>query len=276
VADIEAYVNSNDQEKTITVKTPDEVKIMYQANQIVSGVLSMLESEIAPGISTLALDRLAEEFCRDHNALPAFKGYKGYPASLCASVNEEVVHGIPSKKKILQEGDIISLDFGTLYDGFYGDAAITVAVGEIQPQIALLLDVTEIALRKGIEQVVIGNRISDISRAIQNYAEQHGFSVVRQFVGHGIGKNLHEAPEIPNYVQRQASPRIIEGMVLAIEPMINIGSGKIKILNDQWTVITADCKPSAHFEHSVAVSVDGPIVLSERLVKGCSFRQSKG
>jgi len=275
VADIEAYVNSNDHEKTITVKTPDEVKIMYQANEIVSGVLSMLESEIAPGISTLALDRLAEEFCRDHNAIPAFKGYKGYPASLCASVNEEVVHGIPSKKKILQEGDIISLDFGTLYDGFYGDAAITVAVGEIQPQVALLLNVTEIALKKGIEQVVIGNRISDISRAIQNYAEQHGFSVVRQFVGHGIGKNLHEAPEIPNYVQRQASPRIIEGMVLAIEPMINIGSGKIKILNDQWTVITADCKPSAHFEHSVAVSADGPIVLSERLLNGCSFCQSK-
>jgi methionyl aminopeptidase len=237
---------------------------MYQANQIVSGVLEMLEKEIVSGISTYALDKKAEEFCRDHNAIPAFKGYKGYPASLCASVNEEVVHGIPSKKKILKEGDIISLDFGTLYKGFYGDAAITVAVGEILPQIRLLLDVTKIALQKGIEQVVIGNRISDISRAIQNHAEQYGFSVVKQFVGHGIGRNLHEAPEVPNYVQRQASPRIIEGMVLAIEPMINLGSGKIKILNDQWTVITSDRKPSAHFEHSVAVSVNGPVVLSER------------
>jgi methionyl aminopeptidase len=237
---------------------------MYRANQIVSGVLEMLEKEIVSGISTYALDKKAEEFCRDHSAIPAFKGYKGYPASLCASVNEEVVHGIPSKKKILKEGDIISLDFGTLYKGFYGDAAITVAVGEILPQIRLLLDVTKIALQKGIEQVVIGNRISDISRAIQNHAEQYGFSVVKQFVGHGIGRNLHEAPEVPNYVQRQASPRIIEGMVLAIEPMINLGSGKIKILNDQWTVITSDRKPSAHFEHSVAVSVNGPVVLSER------------
>jgi methionyl aminopeptidase len=258
-------VNTNDHDKAITVKTPDEIDIMYQANQIVSGVLDMLESEIISGISTFALDKLAEEFCRDHDAIPAFKGYKGYPASLCASVNEEVVHGIPSKKKILKDGDIISLDFGTLYNGYYGDAAITVAVGEIQPQVSLLLEVTRVALQKGIEQVVIGNRIVDISRAIQTHAEQHGFSVVKQFVGHGIGRNLHEAPEVPNYVQMQASPRIIEGMVLAIEPMINLGSEKIKILNDQWTVITFDRKPSAHFEHSVAVSVNGPLVLSERL-----------
>lgn len=260
-------MNTSNHDKSITVKTPDELNIMFQANQIVSGVLEMLENEIVSGVSTFTLDRLAEEYCRDHNALPAFKGYKGFPASLCVSVNEEVVHGIPSKKKILKDGDIISLDFGTFFDGFYGDAAITVAVGAIQPQVAHLLEVTELALKKGIEQVVIGNRISDISRAIQTHAEQHGFSVVKQFVGHGIGRNLHEAPEIPNYVQRQASPRIIEGMVLAIEPMINLGSDKIKILKDQWTVVTTDRKPSAHFEHSVAVSVNGPIVLSERLLK---------
>ena len=260
-------MNTHEHDKAITVKTPDEINIMYQANQIVSGVLEMLESAIVSGISTFVLDKLAEEFCRDHKAIPAFKGYKGYPSSLCASVNEEVVHGIPSKKKILKDGDIISLDFGTLYEGFYGDAAITVAGGEIQPQVALLLEVTESALKKGIEQVVVGNRITDISRAIQTHAEQHGFSVVKQFVGHGIGRNLHEAPEVPNYVQRQASPRILEGMVLAIEPMINLGSEKIKILDDQWTVITSDRKYSAHFEHSVAVSENGPLVLSERLHK---------
>lgn len=258
-------MNNVDHDTAITVKTPEEIDIMYQANQIVSGVLAMLEREIFPGVSTFTLDSLAEQYCLDHNAKPAFKGYKGYPASLCASVNEEVVHGIPSKKKILSDGDIISLDFGTFYKGFYGDAAITVAVGELKPQVAQLLEVTETALLKGIQQVEIGNRISDISRAIQQHAEIHGFSVVRQFVGHGIGTNLHEAPEVPNYVQKKASPRILEGMVLAIEPMINLGSAKVKILNDQWTVITADRKPSAHFEHSVAVTKNGPLILSKRV-----------
>lgn len=258
-------MNTNDHYKAITVKTPDEVNVMFQANQIVSGVLEMLKGEIVPGVSTFLLDKLAEEYCRDHKALPAFKGYRGYPSSLCTSVNEEVVHGIPSRKKILKDGDIVSLDFGTLYHGFYGDAAITVAVGDIQPQVAFLLKVTEAALNKGIEQVVVGNRISDISRAIQTHAELYGFSVVKQFVGHGIGRNLHEAPEVPNYVQRQASPRIVEGMVLAIEPMINLGSDRVNILKDQWTVITSDRKYSAHFEHSVAVSINGPFVLSERL-----------
>ena len=260
-------MNNAEHDNSITVKTPEEINIMYQANQIVSGVLTMLEHEITAGISTFTLDRLAEEYCYAHGAIPAFKGYKGFPASLCVSVNEEVVHGIPSKKKILREGDIISLDFGTLYNGFYGDAAITVGVGEIHPQIARLIKTTEAALRQGIDQVKIGNRISDISRAIQNFAEHHGFFVVRQFVGHGIGKNLHEPPEVPNYVQRIASPRILEGMVLAIEPMINFGSAKVKILKDQWTVITGDRKPSAHFEHSVAASANGPIVLSERSPK---------
>lgn len=250
--------------KAITIKTSEEIELLFQANQIVSGVLDLLESKIVEGISTFELDRLAEEYCYDQHAEPAFKGYKGFPASLCASVNEEVVHGIPSKKKILRQGDIISLDFGTRYKGFYGDAAITVAVGIIDPQIALLVEVTKNALDKGIEQAKVGNRISDISRAIQNYTEEHGFSIVRQFVGHGIGASLHEPPEIPNYVQRQASPRILEGMVLAIEPMVNLGVAKVKILNDQWTVVTADRKQSAHFEHSIAVTLKGPKILSMR------------
>lgn len=251
-------------DNAITLKTPDEIAIMQQANQIVAGVLNLLRSRIVEGITTFALDKLAEEYCRDHGAVPAFKGYKGFPASLCASVNEEVVHGIPSKKKHLKNGDIISLDFGTLFQGFYGDSAITLPVGEVQPRVQLLLEVTRDSLMKGIEQALVGNRISDISRAVQNYCESHGFSVVRQFVGHGVGSRLHEPPEIPNYVQRQASPRLLEGMVLAIEPMVNLGGAKVKILKDQWTVITADRKPSAHFEHSVAVTKNGPVILSER------------
>jgi methionyl aminopeptidase len=177
-------------------------------------------------------------------------------------VNEEVVHGIPSRKKILRSGDIISLDFGVLYCGFYGDAAITVPVGDITPDVARLIEVTRESLDRGIEQAQIGNRIADISRAVQSCAEMQGFSVVRQFVGHGIGANLHEPPEIPNYVQRQATPRIIEGMVLAIEPMVNLGGSKVRILQDQWTVVTTDRKPSAHFEHSIAITASGPRILS--------------
>ena len=235
---------------------------MFQANQITANVLKLLKGSIEPGVSTLTLDRLAEEYCRDHQGVPAFKGYRGFPASLCASINEEVVHGIPSKKRVLKEGDIISLDFGTLYQGFYGDSAITVAVGNIAEDVNRLLETTREALSKGIEQVQVGNRVSDISRAIEHHAVTQGFSVVRQFVGHGIGTQLHEPPEVPNYVQRQASPRLIEGLVLAIEPMINLGSAKVKILSDQWTVVTADRKPSAHFEHSVAVTRQGPFILS--------------
>ncbi|MCP3851543.1 MAG: type I methionyl aminopeptidase [Gammaproteobacteria bacterium] len=237
---------------------------MMHANSIVAGVLNMLRNFVKPGVTTLYLDKLSEEFCRDHKAIPAFKGYRGFPGSLCASVNEQVVHGIPSKKVILKEGDIISVDFGTLYKGFYGDAAVTIPVGNISDEVTRLLDVTETALKKGIEKVVIGNRVSDISRAVQTYAEENGFSVVRQFVGHGIGASLHEAPEVPNYVERKSSPRLIAGMVLAIEPMVNMGTEKVKILNDQWTVITKDRKPSAHFEHSVAITEDGPIILSKK------------
>lgn len=253
-----------DQEKKITIKTPEEIQIMYEANQIVAGVLGLLKSKIIPGISTFLLDKWAEEYCCDHHAKPAFKGYQGFPASLCASINEEVVHGIPSKKRILRNGDIISLDFGTLYRGFYGDAAITVPVGVVKPEVVRLLEVTEASLYKGIEQAVVGNRVADVSRAVQQCAEAAGFSVVRQFVGHGIGTQLHEPPEVPNYVQRQASPRLLEGLVIAIEPMVNLGGAKVRILKDQWTVITADKKPSAHFEHSIAVTKNGPLILSKR------------
>lgn len=257
-------MSGSEQEKAVTLKTPEEIQVMYRANQIVAGVLGLLKSRIAPGVSTFQLDKWAEEYCCDHHASPAFKGYRGFPASLCASINEEVVHGIPSKKRILHEGDIISLDFGTFYLGFYGDSAITVPVGQVRPDVTRLLEVTEASLYKGIEQAVVGNRVADISRAVQQCAEAGGFTVVRQFVGHGIGMHLHEPPEVPNYVQRQASPRLLEGLVLAIEPMVNLGAARVKILNDQWTVITADKKPSAHFEHSVAVTKDGPLILSER------------
>lgn len=251
--------------KRISVKTAEEIEIMRHANQIVAGVLTMLTEEVKDGVSTYHLDQLAETYCRDHGAVPAFKGYRGFPGSLCTSVNEEVVHGIPSQSVVLKEGDIISVDFGTYINGFYGDSAITIPVGQVSDEINRLLDVTENALYKGIEQAKIGNRISDISRAVQQHAEGNGFSVVRQFVGHGIGSELHEAPEIPNYVQRSGSPRLLAGMVLAIEPMVNMGTEKVKVLNDQWTVVTGDSKPSAHFEHTVAVTEEGPLILSDRM-----------
>ncbi len=257
-------MTENGPDKAITVKTPEEIQVMYDANQIVAGVLSMLQREMRPGLSTHKLDAWAEEYCRDHGAEPAFKGYRGYPAALCVSLNEEVVHGIPSKTVKVRDGDIVSVDFGTMYKGFFGDSAVTIAVGTISKEIQKLLRVTNESLYKAISQVQIGNRISDISRAVQSHVEGNGFSVVKQFVGHGIGTNLHEGPEIPNYVQKQASPRILEGMVVAIEPMVNVGTHKVKVLHDRWTVVTADGKLSAHFEHSVAATVDGPLILSER------------
>lgn len=237
---------------------------MQQANRIVAGVLSLLQEKMCPGLSTYTMDKWAEDYCRDHGAIPAFKGYRGFPGSLCVSINEQVVHGIPSKKTVVREGDIISVDFGTQFKNFYGDSAVTIPVGDVNNKLTDLLDATREALEKGIEQVQIGNRISDISSAVQKHAEKSGFSVVRQFVGHGIGTELHEAPEVPNFFQNKSSPRIQEGMVLAIEPMVNAGTHKVKILKDGWTVITADRQPSAHFEHSVAATLDGPLVLSRR------------
>lgn len=250
--------------KPILIKTPDEIKLMQDANQIVAETLSMLLDVVEPGITTFELDRMAEDLCRKRNSTPAFKGYHGFPASLCVSLNEEVVHGIPTRKRKLKKGDILSVDFGVCYKGFYGDSAVTIPVGIISKEKYDLLHATEESLDLAIQQVVIGNRISDISKAVQDHVEKKGYSVVRQFVGHGIGSSLHEGPEIPNYIQCGQSPRLIEGMVLAIEPMVNIGTHKVKVLRDGWTVITADKKPSAHFEHSVAVTAEGPLVLSSR------------
>lgn len=248
----------------MTIKSHDEILLMLEANRIVAEVLVLMEKTVEQGITTFELDQMAEDLCQKRKAVPAFKGYRGFPGSLCVSINEEVVHGIPSRKRKLQKGDIISVDFGTLYQGYYGDSAITIPVGRIDEDKKKLLKVTNESLSKAIEQVTIGNRISDISRAVQEHVEENGFSIVRQFVGHGIGTLLHEGPEIPNFVQEGASPRLLEGMVLAIEPMVNIGTHKVKVLRDGWTVITNDKKSSAHFEHSVAVTKDGPMVLSSR------------
>lgn len=250
--------------KSIVLKTGDEIKIMQEANQIVAETLCMLVDLVEPGITTLDLDQQAEELCRKRKAEPAFKGYRGFPGSLCVSVNEEVVHGIPTRKRKLRKGDILSVDFGVKFKGYYGDSAVTIPVGKIDSAKQRLLDVTQESLEKAILQAVIGNRIADISRAVQEHVEKEGFSIVRQFVGHGIGTALHEGPEIPNFYQGERSPMLRAGMVLAIEPMVNMGTYKVKVLRDGWTVITADKKPSAHFEHSVAVTEDGPLVLSSR------------
>lgn len=248
--------------RSIIIKSEDEIFRMRDANQIVATTLQMLRDNIGVGITTWELDKLAEDYCISKKAKPAFKGYRGFPGSLCVSINEEVVHGIPSRKRKLKKGDVVSIDFGVLYNGYYGDSAVTLAVDGCTTGVQRLLDVTKESLEKGIEQVVAGNRISDISKAVQHWVESNSFSVVRQFVGHGIGTALHEAPEIPNFFQGERTPRMLPGMVFAIEPMVNQGTSKVLILKDGWTVITADKKPSAHFEHSVAVTENGPMVLS--------------
>jgi methionyl aminopeptidase len=210
------------------------------------------------------LDVWAEEYAREYDAVPAFKGYHGFPGSLCVSLNEQVVHGIPSPKVFLAEGDIVSIDFGVCYKGFYGDAAATFAIGKIDTKKADLLKVTRESLYKGIAQARVGNRIDDIAVAVQTHVELHGYSVVKQFVGHGIGTSLHEGPEVPNYSSdNKSTPRIMAGMVLAIEPMVNFGTYEVKVLKDGWTVVTRDKSPSAHFEHSVAVTESGPLILSD-------------
>lgn len=236
---------------------------MQEANQIVAETLEMLRANIAPGKTTHYLDRLAEKFVEKRNAKPAFKGYRGFPGSLCISINEQVVHGIPSKKVKLRAGDIVSIDFGVKYKGFYGDAAVTVPVGEISHEKVNLLKITEESLYKGIEQARPGNRINDISKAVQQHVEKAGFSVVRQFVGHGIGHDLHEPPEIPNYNCSGRTPKLMPGMVLAIEPMVNAGNFDVKVLKDGWTVVTVDKSDSAHFEHSIAITDGAPIILSK-------------
>ena len=235
---------------------------MREVNQLVGHVLEQLREAAVPGVTTAALDAIAERAIRAGGAVPAFKGYKGYPATICASVNNQVVHGIPSAKTVLREGDIISIDLGAKMDGFFGDSAVTVGIGSVSPKAGDLLRVTEESLWKGIDAVRPGARVSDIGHAVQSHVEKFGFSVVREFVGHGIGAQLHEEPQIPNYGDPGRGPRLAEGMVLAIEPMVNVGDAGVKVLKDGWTAVTSDRSLSAHFEHTVAVTAGGAEVLS--------------
>jgi methionyl aminopeptidase len=245
----------------IHIRTPNEIEIMRQGNRLVAQVLQKLREAIKPGVTTKELDQMAERSIRAAGATPAFKGYRGYPATLCVSVNEEVVHGIPGVRQ-LQEGEIVSLDVGAYLNGYYGDAAITVPVGKVSEEGAMLLAVAQQALFKGIEQAKDGNRLLDISYAIQSWVESHGLSVVRDFVGHGIGRNLHEDPQVPNFGAPHQGPRLRPGMVLAIEPMVNVGTWEVKVLNDGWTVATADKSLSAHFEHTIAITDKKADILS--------------
>jgi len=251
----------------IVCRSAAELRRLRAANQLVGQVLEQLRKMVAPGITTADLDALAEREIRAAGAVPAFKGYKGYPASICASVNEQVVHGIPSPAHVLREGDILSIDLGAKLDGFYGDSAVTVGVGAIAPSAVELLRVTEESLWKGIDAVRPGARVSDIGHAVQKHVEKFGFSVVREFVGHGIGAELHEEPQIPNYGEPGRGPRLAEGMVLAIEPMVNAGGPGVKVLQDGWTAVTEDRSLSAHFEHTVAVTPDGVEVLTKPVAK---------
>ena len=235
---------------------------MKGASRIVAEILLELKDNVRQGATTADLDHIAEELTHKRNAKPAFKGYRGFPASLCISVNDEVVHGIPSSKRVLKSGDIVGLDFGVIYAGYYGDSAVTVPVGKIAPEVERLLKVTEQCLYKAIEQAVPGNYIADVSAAVQQLAEANNYGIVRDFCGHGIGRSLHEDPPVLNYVQNGKGSKIKLGLVLAIEPMINLGTEKVKVLEDGWTVITADGRPSAHFEHTIAVTSEGPIILT--------------
>ncbi len=248
----------------IILKTPEEIEVMAQASKLVAETLEALKKEVRPGVTTEQLDRFAEEFIVARGGRPAFKGYRNYPKTLCASVNEQVVHGIPSKRP-LKEGDIVGLDLGAIVGGFYGDAAMTLAVGTVSPEAARLIKVTEEALYLGIEQAVVGNRLSDISHAIQRHVEAAGYSVVTDFVGHGIGRQLHEEPQVPNYGKPGQGPRLQYGMVLAIEPMVNMGGSAVQILEDQWTAVTKDGSLSAHFEHTIAVQPSGPARILTKL-----------
>lgn len=246
----------------IYLKTDEEIELMREANQLVGKTLAEVGRHVEPGVSTLQLDKIAEEFIRDHGAVPAFLGYGGFPNSICASVNEQIVHGIPSSSKILNEGDIISVDCGTILNGYVGDSAYTFCVGEVDPKVKDLLKTTKESLYLGIQAAVEGKRIGDISNAVQTYCESHNYSVVRELVGHGIGKRMHEEPEVPNYGRRGCGPLLKSGMCICIEPMINMGSKNVVFERDGWTVRTKDRKCSAHFEHCIAIRPDGPQILS--------------
>jgi len=243
------------------LKTREQIELMRKSAQLVSKTLGILASEIKPGISPLRLDEIAEEYIRDQGAIPGFKGLYGFPNTLCTSLNHAVVHGIPNDTPLL-EGDIISVDCGALMNGFYGDQAYTFMVGEVSDDIKQLIQVTKECLVKGIEQARSGNRIGDIGFAIQEHAEKYGFGVVRELVGHGIGQKMHESPEVPNYGKRGKGTKLVNGMTLAIEPMINLGTKNVKQMNDGWTIITADGRPSAHFEHDIAIVNGSPEILS--------------
>ena len=246
----------------ILIKTADEIELMRESNQLVSKTLAELAKYIKPGVSTERLNQIAEAFIRDHGAVPGFLGYQRYPKTLCTSVNSEVVHGIPSEKVILKEGDQLSVDCGVVKNGFYGDTAFSFEVGEVSAEVRRLLDITRECLQKGVEQAVEGKRIGDIGNAVQNHAESMGYTVVREMVGHGLGRHLHEAPEVPNYGRRGTGPKLKKGMVICIEPMINMGRRQIKQDPDGWTIRTADNRPSAHFEWAVAIDKGKADVLS--------------
>lgn len=247
----------------ITYRSPQEIAKIRASAQLAAATVAYLAPMIEPGVTTAALDRAAEAYIRKHGGLPAFKGYRGFPATLCTSINEEVVHGIPSKKRQLCEGDIIGIDCGAIVDGYYGDHAVTFAIGAIAEEVQTLLYVTRQALEAGIAQARIGNHLSDISHAIQTFAEQRGYAVVKAFVGHGIGTALHEEPQVPNFGPPGRGPRLRAGMVLALEPMLNMGTCAVQILSDNWTVVTADGRLSAHFEHTITVAEDGGMILSQ-------------
>jgi methionyl aminopeptidase len=246
----------------IILKSPREIEQMKNACRIVAEILNIISELVKPGITTLELDSVAEKLASSYRARPAFKGYSGYPFSLCCSINEQVVHGMPSNR-ILSVGDIISLDFGVVYSGFYGDAAVTLPVGKVSDGAGKLLKVTEAALYKAIQAATPGSRLSDISYAVQGYAEKNGFSVVRDFVGHGIGRSLHESPQVPNFGTPGRGALLKPGMVLAIEPMINELSPEVRILDDGWTAVTQDGALSAHFEHTIAICEGGPVILTK-------------
>jgi len=246
----------------IICKTPREVEIMREAGRIVALTHQELKKHIKPGITTLELDQIAEDFIRSQGAIPSFKGYNGFPGSICASVNEELVHGIPGPR-VLKDGDIISIDIGAMYNGYHGDSAWTYPVGKISDAAQHLLTVTEQALYEGLAQAKPGNRLSDISHAIQTYVEKHGYSVVREYVGHGIGQNLHEDPPVPNYGLPNRGPLLKKGMILAIEPMVNQGKRDVRVLSNNWTVVTMDNSLCAHFEHTIVITDNGFEILTQ-------------
>ncbi|HEX3031602.1 MAG TPA: type I methionyl aminopeptidase [Bacillota bacterium] len=246
----------------ITCKSDREINYMRDAGRLVAQTLDQIKQAVRPGVTTKELDQLAEDMIVSAGAVPAFKGYNGYPATICASINEEVVHGIPGLRT-LKDGNIISVDVGAAINGYFGDSAITLPVGDIDSKTASLLEVTENSLYKGIEQAIEGNRLSDISHAVQSYVEAQGFSVVRDYVGHGIGTAMHEAPQVPNFGKPGRGPRLKAGMTLAIEPMVNVGGYEVRTLMDNWTVVTVDASMSAHFEHTVAITEAGPEILTK-------------